>query len=31
VPPYNFDGDSAIMIGQNPPGDSFQISQIETL
>lgn len=31
VPPYSFASDSTLLIGQNPKGENFQLSQIETL
>jgi len=31
VPPYHFESDTSIVIGLNPPGGTFQMSQIGTL
>ncbi|HLY05956.1 MAG TPA: ubiquinol-cytochrome c reductase iron-sulfur subunit [Rhizomicrobium sp.] len=31
VPPYCFAPDSTLMVGENPKGENFQLSQIETL
>jgi ubiquinol-cytochrome c reductase iron-sulfur subunit len=29
VPPYSFTNDTEIMIGQNPPGETFEISDVQ--
>lgn len=31
VPPYAFASDTQIVIGQNPPGETFSIAEVETL
>lgn len=31
VPPYSYASDTSVVIGQNPPGSSFSLSQVETL
>jgi ubiquinol-cytochrome c reductase iron-sulfur subunit len=31
VPPYTFDGDTKLVIGDNPAGESFAISMVETI
>ncbi len=31
VPPYHFASDTLLVIGENPAGQTFQISQVETL
>jgi ubiquinol-cytochrome c reductase iron-sulfur subunit len=31
VPPYSFASDTQLVIGRNPPGESFDISQVETM
>jgi ubiquinol-cytochrome c reductase iron-sulfur subunit len=31
VPPYSFTSDTSIELGQNPPGESFTMSQIQTM
>jgi ubiquinol-cytochrome c reductase iron-sulfur subunit len=31
VPPYRFASDTSIVIGENPPGQSFSLSEVETL
>jgi ubiquinol-cytochrome c reductase iron-sulfur subunit len=31
VPPYHFPSPTSLIIGQNPPGDSFDLSQVQTL
>lgn len=31
VPPYHFASDTSLVIGANPPGETFSISQVETL
>jgi len=31
VPPYDFESDTSVVIGKNPPGSSFSLSQVEAL
>jgi len=31
VPPYHFESDTSIVIGANPPGESFLMSDIDTI
>ncbi len=31
VPPYRFDSDTSLTIGENPEGSSFSLSEVETL
>jgi ubiquinol-cytochrome c reductase iron-sulfur subunit len=31
VPPYDYESDTVVVIGQNPPGQSFELSQIQTI
>ena len=31
VPPYSYASDTVLVIGQNPPGESFDLSQVNTL
>ena len=31
VPPYHFASDSSLVIGENPPGSTFSLSEVETI
>ncbi|MGH6955784.1 MAG: ubiquinol-cytochrome c reductase iron-sulfur subunit [Caulobacteraceae bacterium] len=31
VPPYHFPNDTSVVIGRNPPGETFTVSQVATL
>ncbi len=31
VPPYHFEGDTKLIVGDNPPGETFTMSEVETM